>query len=233
MVVPCSHGPTSLHSYLLHTMASFQQALTSFSSSLGSVMATLNSAQLVPSLSHPSPFPLPTPSSVGYPSRPFLEPYPSFVSLPVVPTQPSIVIAATSGSALPISTTHQENPKSNLEASTSNVHRLHYKLNHLRSARERGNPVCYRCGDSGHLFNSCRNSLVCFACDRLDHISRICRSITMAPMSRKPPTLDLIEEASRHPPIIFSSNPVNSEFRATLRNSLVLQDSTGLGAIYI
>jgi hypothetical protein len=55
----------------------------------------------------------------------------------------------------------------------------------------------------------------------------------MAPVSSNTPTVDLIEETSRFPPVIFSSNPVNSEFRVTLRNSLVLNDVQGLGAIYI
>jgi hypothetical protein len=55
----------------------------------------------------------------------------------------------------------------------------------------------------------------------------------MAPATRKTPSLDLIEEVSRYPPIISTSNPINSEFRATLSNILVLKDVTVLGAIYI
>jgi hypothetical protein len=55
----------------------------------------------------------------------------------------------------------------------------------------------------------------------------------MAPVSSNPPSFDLIDEASRFSPAIFTSNPVNSEFRVTPKNSLVLNDVQGLGAIYI
>jgi hypothetical protein len=49
----------------------------------------------------------------------------------------------------------------------------------------------------------------------------------------KTPNSDELSEADRFPPIIFTSNPVNSDFRVTLRNSLVLKDDTSLGAIFI
>jgi hypothetical protein len=55
----------------------------------------------------------------------------------------------------------------------------------------------------------------------------------MSPSSVSPPSLEDITKASRYPPIIFISNPVNSDFRATLMNSLVLKDIQGLDVIYI
>jgi Domain of unknown function (DUF4283)/Zinc knuckle len=126
----------------------------------------------------------------------------------------------------------QHNPNPNLQK-PSNDAWLRYKLGALWTAREKGNPVCYRRGDSGHLAHSCRNSLVCFACGRLGHHSSNCQSITMVSSTSTPLSFASIEEAAKLPPIIVTSNPINSEFRATLRNSLVLKDVQGVGAIFI
>jgi Zinc knuckle len=169
--MPSAHGPISLHSDLICLMASFQHELSFFSTSMGSVMASLQGAQPASSMefmpaslmSNLIPCPHPS-SSTGFSHTLFLEPHPSSGSLPVVPTKPSYASVATTRPSLPNDSIPQVNPNPNLEASTSNARRLHYKLIHLRTAWEKGNQVCYRCGDSGHLASSCRNFLVCFTC---------------------------------------------------------------------
>jgi hypothetical protein len=119
------------------------------------------------------------------------------------------------------SNTHSDaylvNPKPNLDTSQSNAARLRYKMNPLCSARERGSIVCFHYDDSGHFASSSRNSLAYFACGKLGHVSSNCRSITMAPQTTKTPTFDELSKANRFSPIIFTSNPINSDFRATLR----------------
>jgi hypothetical protein len=55
----------------------------------------------------------------------------------------------------------------------------------------------------------------------------------MAPSSVASPSFEDITEYFYYPRIIFTSNSVNSDFRATLMNSLVLNDVQGLGATYI
>jgi Zinc knuckle len=102
------------------------------------------------------------------------------VSLSVDPSCLSYATVNATRPCIPPSTVQQGNPKMNLDAPSSHTDHLRYKFSHLRSSREKGNLICYRCGNSGHLANSCRNSLICFACGRLWHIFRNYRSVTMA-----------------------------------------------------
>jgi hypothetical protein len=145
-------------------------------------------------------------------------------------TQP--IFASVATSHLGARTKIHPNPNLNLQR-PSNAERLRYKLGAFLSARAKCNPICYCCSDSGHFASSCRNSLVCFACGRLGHCSSHYHSITMISSSSILPSLASLEEAARFPPIIFTSNLINSEFRATHRNSLVLRDVQGVRAIFI
>lgn len=116
----------------------------------------------------------------------------------------------------------------------ANAFRARAKLNAIQQEREKGEIVCYRCGDSGHLSHSCRNALVCFVCGRLGHRSQNCRSITSLPLSQLSFVSPVaMEKANKLPLMVFRSNQINCQFSETLQNSLVLKDELGVSALYI
>lgn len=97
---------------------------------------------------------------------------------------PSIATQFSLSQSKPVPFNHRQ---PHLSRVPTGVARLHSKFTSLHSLSKRGCLVCYRCGDSGHLANSCHNAIVCFACNRLGHRSHTCRAITMLPSSSRPP----------------------------------------------
>lgn len=50
-------------------------------------------------------------------------------------------------------------------------------LTRIESIKRRStpaHPICFKCGDRGHLAKNCRNALICFLCDQTGHKSTFC-----------------------------------------------------------
>jgi Zinc knuckle len=107
------------------------------------------------------------------------------------------------------------------------------KIRSLLDQRSKGQAVCFRCGDHGHLASSCRNSIVCFSGGQLGHKSHQCHATTMFQPPPPKPSPQALAQANSLPVIKFYPNPANKKFCATIQNSLILHDKLELGPIYI
>lgn len=72
---------------------------------------------------------------------------------------------------------HVNNTKSKSEV-------IQRTLRDLRNRSTRTNPICLRCGSSGHMARDCRNGQLCFICNKIGHKSQVCS----ATASYFPPT---------------------------------------------
>ena len=76
------------------------------------------------------------------------------------------------------------------------------KLDELRRFSSPTQPLCFRCGDKGHIASQCRNAVLCFACNQFGHRSMRCRSFQTPTPTPQP----LITSIST-PPTPLTSNP--------------------------
>lgn len=132
--------------------------------------------------------------------------------------------------------------------------RIRQKIEALRVSSSPTRPVCFRCGDKGHLATDCRNAVLCFLCHRLGHKAKWCRSVLdlpplprtqPAPTLRKPPPTSsfppllpspaLPSDMHRHTPINapvahFFSTPDSEALEQHFRQSFFLDDTCDWGA---
>ncbi|KAF3325834.1 Gag polyprotein [Carex littledalei] len=66
------------------------------------------------------------------------------------------------------------------------------KLAELKRASSPSDPLCFKCGDRGHLAAQCYNATLCFLCNCHGHQSSQCRAITSLELSNSGPLLSEI-----------------------------------------
>ncbi|KAF3321595.1 Cellular nucleic acid-binding protein [Carex littledalei] len=59
-------------------------------------------------------------------------------------------------------------------------HLIHRKFQEILTRSTRSNPICLKCGSSGHIASGCRNATLCFICNKFGHKARECTAITVS-----------------------------------------------------
>ncbi|KAF3340039.1 Cellular nucleic acid-binding protein [Carex littledalei] len=92
---------------------------------------------------------------------------------------------------------------------------IHRRFQELLTRSTRSQPICLKCGDSGHLARVCRNATLCFICNKLGHKARACTTVTLAfpptpPIKlRKPRSIAVRREAFQSRRLRPTSSMVN------------------------
>ncbi|KAF3320430.1 Cellular nucleic acid-binding protein [Carex littledalei] len=61
----------------------------------------------------------------------------------------------------------------------SKSHLIHRRFCDLLTRSTRSQPLCLKCGASGHLARFCRNATLCFICNKFGHKARVCTAVTL------------------------------------------------------
>jgi Zinc knuckle len=129
------------------------------------------------------------------------------------------------------------------------------KIEDLKCRATSTSPICFKCGEKGHFANTYRNGTQCFACNDIGHRSFHCpgrqhlKAKTQPPSSlifqSNPPSRseEVASSRSRSRPqspmkvgkgvTRFFASEANAHLEATFENSIVVNDTAGLGKIHI
>ena len=53
---------------------------------------------------------------------------------------------------------------------------IHRRVQEIRARSTATNPVCLKCGSTGHVIQQCRNAQLCFICNKLGHKGKFCKT---------------------------------------------------------
>ncbi|XP_078153638.1 uncharacterized protein LOC144548796 [Carex rostrata] len=126
-------------------------------------------------------------------------------------------------------------PKPSPPVASHQPRSIRSKLDQIRHSSSTSKPICFKCGDSGHRANNCRNVVTCFRCGSLGHRSYHCRAKTgvMLRDSRKMVRSEVMEAALKQPCLTFLPNKAIKDFDDVIKRGIVLKDDLAFGKDFI
>jgi hypothetical protein len=123
------------------------------------------------------------------------------------------------------------------------------RITALRRNSSSSSPYYFKCGEAGHFASSCHNVTLCFACIGFRQKSFHYKQYRVKAISQTPPPLlplnstpkpdpslthpQISMDRSRMPVPRFFSLEASVNLDNTFENSLVLEDTTGIGRVHI